>query len=685
MPNIEHRLAGDAVFAETSVPMVAFFVDVEPEGHAKPTDEWRENERAKVELLFRDHRGGFAYDTRGGYRIVYKLAVPFVLESTADKSEWAERYLAWLEYLRFHYAIVGDVACKDWGRLYRLPRVVRDGKPQELPTFGDASAIGVWSVGVSLPKPAPRKPRENTTPIRGSFDMHAFMATSYAGTESKNVIGAIRWDIECPWTHEHSTDGKRSTSVFLLDSGAAVFKCLHTHCASREWNDFRRWHQPDWVPFDERTLAGATHVTTDSTLRHDAPDVVEVDPFQQDIATALVDVRNALSSSKTVKRSPMFSDAAHLLTMEFPLVTWAIVGLLTRGGVGIIGGEPKTIKTWLALEFALAIAMGRKALGEFKSERGVAVMFCAEDLAKQMRNRLRGRLKTLGVELKPGRLFIQPRGTFIDVLSDDDMAWLVASCRKLGKIDLLVLDPLRDLHSGEEDKSDSMRDVMRRLRLLGELLGCTVLVVHHTIKASDATSGRRPGQRLRGSSAIHGSLDAGIYMSEAKGGDGVTKFVNNVVSEVKGARSAGLFALELTIEDDADGEAVGAEFRVIRVEKTEKPATARDKDDAKMLAWIAKLARDGVRLTRRKLRDHEDLPMSDGRARDALERLLDAGRIELDDDRGGIVVLSQTVDGKTLNDFIGVRGIPWGESRSGMVGRTPIGSAPIPTQGDDDE
>ncbi|HEX7941567.1 MAG TPA: hypothetical protein VF488_07160, partial [Gemmatimonadaceae bacterium] len=100
-----------------------------------------------------------------------------------------------------------------------------------------------------------------------------------------------------------------------------------------------------------------------------------------------------------------------------------------------------------------------------------------------------------------------------------------------------------------------MSAVLRKLRLLGELLGCTVVVVHHTAKISETSAKRRPGQQLRGSSAIHGAVDSGIYLSDLNG-DGSKTFRNVVDSEIKGARSAGRFELSLAIEDDANGEAV---------------------------------------------------------------------------------------------------------------------------------
>jgi len=290
---------------------------------------------------------------------------------------------------------------------------------------------------------------------------------------------------------------------------------------------------------------------------------VAVPSFADEIATALVDVKAKLDAA-TGTRVPLFqTDAVELLGRHFDGARWLVTGLITRGGITMIGAEPKAAKTWLGTEIALAVATGTKVCGEFFAEFGRVAYFYAEDMDVQVRNRVRALVAGADRRLLGGRLFLQPRGTFIDILDDNNLAWLVASCRRLGTIDLLVLDPLRDIHDGEEDKSDSMRNVMRRLRVLAELLGCTVAVVHHAPKSNKDNAKRRPGQNLRGSGAIHGSVDSGLYLEDSDG-DGTNVFTNTVTSQVKGAKSAGRFSIELEVTDDDQGEATDARWTFTR-------------------------------------------------------------------------------------------------------------------------
>jgi replicative DNA helicase len=297
------------------------------------------------------------------------------------------------------------------------------------------------------------------------------------------------------------------------------------------------------------------------------------------IATALADVRALTGAAEVVDATPapLFTlDAVDLLSREFPETQWLVTGLATRGGLVVIGGEPKTAKTWLGTEIAIAVATGTPVCGEFYATAGTVAYFYAEDLDRQVRNRTRALLAGADRRLAAGRFIPQPRGKFLDVTRDEDLALIVASCRRLGAIDLLVLDPLRDISSAAEDKSDEMGPVMRRLRLLGEILRCTVAVVHHAAKASIDTAKRRPGQRLRGSGAIHGSTDSGIYLSDLESDDPHV-FKNTIDSEIKGARSAGGFTVTLTVEDDEQGEAVKATWAVDRDEVAAKRAAARSR------------------------------------------------------------------------------------------------------------
>jgi len=144
VPGVRRRLTLDAVGGLAGGwPMVLFVVDVDGPGH-KRTPEWWADEQTKIAALLAAHPGGFVYATRGGYRLVYALASPFVVRTIDDKEAWRLRYRRELLYLARRWGIVGDPACADITRLYRLPYVVRDGAPSAPELLGDPAALGAW-------------------------------------------------------------------------------------------------------------------------------------------------------------------------------------------------------------------------------------------------------------------------------------------------------------------------------------------------------------------------------------------------------------------------------------------------------------------------------------------------------------------------------------------------------------
>ena len=74
---------------------------------------------------------------------------------------------------------------------------------------------------------------------------------------------------------------------------------------------------------------------------------------------------------------------------------WLIEDLWAHQAVGLIGGAPKSGKTFLALEIALAVAAGTACLGRFPVHHpGPVLLFAAEDAPSQVRDRLRGLART---------------------------------------------------------------------------------------------------------------------------------------------------------------------------------------------------------------------------------------------------------------------------------------------------
>lgn len=79
--------------------------------------------------------------------------------------------------------------------------------------------------------------------------------------------------------------------------------------------------------------------------------------------------------------------AAELLAAQFPDPKWAVPGLVPSG-LTLLAGRPKLGKSWLALQFAVAVATGGTALGR-DVQAGKVLYLALEDGPKRLQGRLR--------------------------------------------------------------------------------------------------------------------------------------------------------------------------------------------------------------------------------------------------------------------------------------------------------
>jgi len=187
---------------------------------------------------------------------------------------------------------------------------------------------------------------------------------------------------------------------------------------------------------------------------------------------------------------------------------WLIDDLWAEQAVGILGGEPKCCKSFLALDIAVSVAAGTPCLRRFPARRtGPVLIFPAEDALGVVRQRIEGICRAAGTDLAALPLYVitAPR-----VLLDlpQDRQGLRQAVADLGPV-LLVLDPFIRLHRADENASKEVAPLLGYLRALQREFHLAVLLVHHVRKRAGRD---RPGQALRGSSDLHGWGDSNLYL-----------------------------------------------------------------------------------------------------------------------------------------------------------------------------
>jgi hypothetical protein len=290
------------------------------------------------------------------------------------------------------------------------------------------------------------------------------------------------------------------------------------------------------------------------------------------------------------------------ITREENPQRWLIDQLWGASSVGVIGGAPKSSKTWLALDMSLSVATGTACLNKYAvPDPGPVLVYLAEDSLAIVRERVEGMARHRGLELAavPIHVITTP---VLQLDRDPHRTQLFETARRL-RPRLLLLDPLVRLHRIDENHAGEVAELLAYFRSLQRELDLSVVLVHHTRK--NAAGGTAAGLGLRGSSDIHAFGDSNLYLRRA----GQRLMLS---TEHRAAAASPPVYLEL----------VASAAETTHLEVIAEVGGAKQGDLRKQLLDLL----DGTSvLTRAKLR--ESLSVRNERLGEALESLQQAGRI----------------------------------------------------------
>lgn len=229
---------------------------------------------------------------------------------------------------------------------------------------------------------------------------------------------------------------------------------------------------------------------------------------------------------------------------------WLVRGLITKGTVGFIAGEPKTRKSWLALDLAFSVAMSGTGwfadfLNYFPVERGGPVLFIAlEDgghLLKDRGNKIwrskiraksvRWRSTGNGVEIEgvPDEPRVNPQ---IDMVHMPELFSLGSrdTITALNKIlvegyqispgsteryAMVIIDTyMRAANGSDGNSSSEVMGLLDPLTKLAKRHHINLFIVHHFNKTRP-DGPTRGGSRLLGSQALHAWAEESFYLPDA--------------------------------------------------------------------------------------------------------------------------------------------------------------------------
>lgn len=187
---------------------------------------------------------------------------------------------------------------------------------------------------------------------------------------------------------------------------------------------------------------------------------------------------------------------SELISREFPPMNWVIRGLIPKGGITVISGNPASYKTFLECIWSKDIACGNNFVSRFETSKS-GILFIDEENGAEL---LQKRFQLIGVP-QDAPIYILPLSGFI--LNEETVLEVINFCKK-NIIEVVFIDSLIRIHDSDENSAREMAKVFRYLKELTKN-GLTVICTHHNRKQGFLTN--NPAQSMRGSSDILASVD----------------------------------------------------------------------------------------------------------------------------------------------------------------------------------
>lgn len=197
-----------------------------------------------------------------------------------------------------------------------------------------------------------------------------------------------------------------------------------------------------------------------------------------------------------------------------------IDGVLRRGHVGLFSGKAKVGKSWLGMQLSVSVATGTPWLG-FHVERGNVLWVDPEIDKSSLDNRFAKVCAAMGVDSAEAEAYIT-RWSLRGVRKADgdaptlgDVVLDLRELKQRGKLpsfDLVFVDSMAALMTGDENSSRDVRRTFNTLLEVAEVTGAGVMCSHHQAKGNSGD--KTAADRARGSSVFVDAPDVVLSLDE---------------------------------------------------------------------------------------------------------------------------------------------------------------------------
>lgn len=312
----------------------------------------------------------------------------------------------------------------------------------------------------------------------------------------------------------------------------------------------------------------------------------ELPQLWAEVQKAMAEVESRKLGTGEMKLVPY----SQFLAEKTPPQLWTVDGIWSHDAHGLIAGEPKTFKSFVATDLAVSVASGTRFLGRFEvPETGPVIIIQEENTPAMMKDRLEkiatsrglaGDVRSNGHQLTysgPDELPIYLMNNQRFNLTDEDHIRLLESWVRELKPRLVVLDPIYLMMPGvDENSAVGLTPVLRDLLTIKQRHNVGMLIVHHYNKPREADE-RRPGNRISGSGVFYRWFESALYLEKGRTPGEVL-----MTPEHRGAAPGGSIHLEFDIGEMGEPDyhvdveikkevGAGALRRIIRDRVNESP------------------------------------------------------------------------------------------------------------------
>lgn len=198
-------------------------------------------------------------------------------------------------------------------------------------------------------------------------------------------------------------------------------------------------------------------------------------------------------------------DIPWALTATLQPLDFVLPGLMP-GSFGLLVAPGATGKSQLALDIAISQALGRPTAGGLfpATDPAKVVYLASEESDRLLAERIRPLCQLdeqADTNLHQNLVILPMSGESCSLLADgrptalyDELVAIAQGAR------LIIIDPVRRMHSGDENNSSDMTKLVITMEKLAKSAGAAVLGLHHANRASSGDAGSQNASR--GSSAL---------------------------------------------------------------------------------------------------------------------------------------------------------------------------------------